>query len=64
MNLNVVDTICFILLSPSHIKLRIKNQRTNSVELVEVTHYESPHLDLCCLQIQLFFFCFVFGALT
>ena len=26
----------------------------NSVNLGEVAHYEPPHQDLCCLQIQLF----------
>ena len=28
--------------------------RANSVDLDEVAHYEPPHQDLCCLQIQLF----------
>ena len=26
----------------------------NSVDLDEAAHYEPPHQDLCCLQIQLF----------
>ena len=30
--------------------------RVNSVDLDEVAHYEPPHLDLCCLQIQIFYF--------
>ena len=28
--------------------------QANSVDLDEVAHYEPPHQDLCCLQIQLF----------
>ena len=31
-----------------------KDQRANSVDQDEVAHYEPPHRDLCCLQIQLF----------
>ena len=31
-----------------------KDQRVNSVDLNEVAHYEPPHQDLFCLQIQLF----------
>ena len=31
-----------------------KDWRANSVDLAEVAHYEPPHQDLCCLQIQLF----------
>ena len=42
------------MLSPSYIILRIKDKRANSVDLDEVVHCEPPHLDLCCLQIQLF----------
>ena len=30
-------------------------ERANSVDLDEVAHYEPPHQDLCCLQIQLIF---------
>ena len=30
------------------------SKRANSVDLDEVAHYEPPHQDLCCLQIQLF----------
>ena len=26
----------------------------DSIDLDEVAHYEPPHQDLCCLQIQLF----------
>ena len=32
----------------------MKDWRTNSVDLDEVAHYEPPHQDLSCLQIQLF----------
>ena len=42
------------MLSPSYIKLRIQTLRANSVDLDEVAHYEPPHQDLRCLQIQLF----------
>ena len=42
------------MLSPSHIILRIQRLEANSVELDEVAHYEPPHQDLRCLQIQLF----------
>ena len=31
-----------------------KTRGANSVDLDEVAHYEPPHQDLCCLQIQLF----------
>ena len=31
-----------------------KDLRANSVDLDEVAHYEPPHQDLRCLQIQLF----------
>ena len=31
-----------------------KDERANSVDLDEVAHYELPHQDLSCLQIQLF----------
>ena len=31
---------------------RIKDKTVNSKDLVEAAHNESPHLDLCCLQIQ------------
>ena len=33
--------------------LRIQKSRENSVDPDEMTHYEPPHLDLHCLQIQL-----------
>ena len=34
----------------------IENSKTRkqTVDLDEVAHYEPPHLDLCCLQMQLF----------
>ena len=42
---------------PSYIILRIKKiNRANSVDPDEVAHNEPPHLDLRCLQIQLFKF--------
>ena len=42
------------MLSPSYILLRIQRLEGNSVDLDEVAHYEPPHQDLHCLQIQLF----------
>ena len=44
------------MLSPSYVILRIQRliKRANSEDLVEVAHYEPPHQDLRCLQIQLF----------
>ena len=39
---------------PSYIILRIQKLEVNSVDLDEVAHYEPPHQDLGCLQIQLF----------
>ena len=43
------------MLSPSYIILKkFKDYRANSVDLDEVAHYEPPHQDLRCLQIQLF----------
>ena len=42
------------ILSPSYIIEDSKNRRQNSIDLDEVAHYEPPHQDLCCLQIQLF----------
>ena len=41
-------------LSPRYIILRIQRLEGNSVDLDEVAHYEPPHQDLQCLQIQLF----------
>ena len=38
---------------PQFLKFSV-NSFANSVGLVEVAHYESPHQDLHCLQIQLF----------
>ena len=40
------------MLSPSYSILKFKDQRG----LAEVAHYEPPHQDLRCLQIQLFSF--------
>ena len=40
--------------------LKVPRQWTNSVNLDETALYELSHLDLCCLQIQLF----IFGALS
>ena len=37
-----------------YIILRIQRLRANSADLDEVAHYEPPHQDLHCLQIQLF----------
>ena len=34
--------------------IAIRDWRANSVDLDEVAHYEPPHQDLHCLQIQLF----------
>ena len=34
--------------------LRIQRLGANSVELDEVAHYEPPHQDLLCFQIQRF----------
>ena len=34
--------------------LEFKDKRANSVDLDEMAHYEPPHQDLRCLQIQLF----------
>ena len=34
--------------------LRFQRQRGNSVDLDEVAHYEPPHQDLNCFQIQFF----------
>ena len=34
--------------------LRIKRLEANSVDLDEMAHYEPPHQDLHCFQIQLF----------
>ena len=42
------------MLSPSCIILRIQRQMANCVDLDEVAQYETPHHDLCCLQIPLF----------
>ena len=36
--------------------MRIQRLEANSIDLDEVAHYEPPHQDLCCLQIQLFSF--------
>ena len=33
--------------------LKFKDSKANSVDQAEVTHYELPHLVLCCFQIQL-----------
>ena len=44
------------MLSPSYNILRIQRQRANSADLDEVAHYEPPHHNLGCLQIQLFSF--------
>ena len=46
--------------SPSYITLRIQRleaeqSRPNSVDLDEEAHYQPPHQDLHCLQIQVFF---------
>ena len=47
------------MLCPSFIKLRIQEQRANSVDPDEVAHYEPPHLALHCIQIPQFsFWCF------
>ena len=35
---------------------KFKEQRTNSLDLDEEAHFEPPHLELRCLQIQLFLF--------
>ena len=40
--------------SSSNMMLRIQRLEANSVGLDEVSHYEPPHQDLCCLQSQLF----------
>ena len=37
--------------NPSYNVWEFKDQRTNSVDLDEVAHYEPPHLDLNCLKI-------------
>ena len=34
--------------------LRIQRLEGKQLDLDEVAHYELPHQDLCCLQIQLF----------
>ena len=34
----------------------LKYQKANSVDSDEVAHYEPPHLDLHCLQIEIFSF--------
>ena len=34
--------------------LRIQRLEANSVDLDEMAHFEPPHQDLCCLQMQLF----------
>ena len=41
-------------LNPCYFIMRIQRQRANSVDLDEVAHYEPPHQDLHCLQMQLF----------
>ena len=41
-------------LSASYIILRMQRLEANSVDLDEVAHYEPPHQNLRCLQIQLF----------
>ena len=42
------------MLSPSYIIENSKTRGQNSEDLDEVAHYEPPHQDLHCLQIQLF----------
>ena len=42
------------LLSPSYIMLRIQRLDGKQCRIDEVAHYEPPHQDLHCLQIQLF----------
>ena len=42
------------MLNPSYSILGIQILEENSVDLEEVAHYEPPHQDLRCLQIQLF----------
>ena len=44
------------MFSPCCIILRITDLRANSVDPDEVAHNEPPHLDLHCLQIQIFSF--------
>ena len=46
----------------SYIILRTLGLGANSVDPDEVAHYEPPHLDLCCLQMQLFSFSGAFWA--
>ena len=47
---------------PSNIIWRIqtRTEKVNSVDPDEVAHYEPPHLDLHCFQIQLFSFLMLF----
>ena len=42
------------MLSPCYSILRIQRLEGKRVDLDEVAHYEPPHQDLRCLQIQLF----------
>ena len=42
------------MLSPSYIIQRIQTLEGKSVDLDGVAHYEPPHQELSCLQIQLF----------
>ena len=42
------------MLSPSYFILKIQRQEGKSVDLDEEAHYDPPHPDLHCLQIQLF----------
>ena len=42
------------ILSKLHHNENFRNWTANSMDPVEVAHNEPPHLDLCCLPIQLF----------
>ena len=42
------------MLSPNFIRLRIQRLEGKRCRSSEVAHYEPPHQDLRCLQIQLF----------
>ena len=42
------------MLRASYVTLRIQRQYANSVDPDEAAHYELPHLDLRCLQMQIF----------
>ena len=55
--------VCFFIFCFTNSRLerrlyaKLKNWMSNSVDPDETAHYEPSHLDLCCLQMPIFFAC-------